>query len=419
MLRARIQRAELLPTGRGWALLRNLGPHAMESTREDAEQNREVVMAGNLGASSIALIDIIGFLASGMQTGLLSSLSGDFERTIFLNRGDVVGANSNVPEEQLGEFLVRRGKITRAQLAEALRTSRSEVSRACVDNGFVAAHDLYAMVQAQHTEIFDKLLATESGLWTFSRVSENTLSGSQVHLPTQRLLMDALRKVDEMRLYREVIRSAECVVQRLPPPEEGDDIRPRKLREDVATQALALNEQITSTSTILHLMRKSGRSEFDVTRLVFHLHRAKLIEVLAAESTTIRRPPASSISTSDTADVVVIYSMAMREMFDELARKGQADVLHDAARGFLDDPAAPHSPLLRSIQLDRDGAINEDSMQVALQVSGFSLSEMSEALDELLFFLLFQATEVVGRRRRDDLARRVKMIHGMLSASAR
>ena len=62
-----------------------------------------------------------------------------------------------------------------------------------------------------------------------------------------------------------------------------------------------------------------------------------------------------------------------------------------------------------------DGSLEEDSVLRGVVQGAVPAEALRDALSELLFFVLYQATELLGRRRGDDLARRVKMIHNMLA----
>lgn len=419
ILRDRLARAEVLNTGPGWAVLRSLTDAAAPHSRDQAEAEREVVMTGTLGESSVALIDIIGFLASGLQTGALSVMTGDVERAIYLLRGDVVWASSTAPEDQVGEFLVRRGKITRNQLAMVTQASPKRVGRACVERGFVAAHELWKLVQDELREIFDKLLSTERGLWSFARVSEAALSESQVTMPTQGLLMDAVRKLDEMRLYREVIRSSAAVVRRIDVPMDakgGPAARLGKMEPGERDLAMLLYAALPATASIQDLMHLLGKGEYEITRLVYHLSRAKLVEVTSEDVPGgIAVRPTDGISKTQAQDVTVIYAMAIREIFDEMRRSNQAEILHQSATAFLQNASSEHAAVLRAVRLLPDGNLDESAFLMVLQGMPITVQKLSDALSEFLFFLLYEASEILGPRRRDDLARRVKMIHGMLS----
>lgn len=412
LLRVRLQRAELLPTSPEWALFRNL-ERGLGHLQDNAG-GREVVLAGCLGPAGVSLIDTIGFLASGLQTGVLSVIEGDVERSVYFSSGDVIWASSSAPEDGIGEFLLRRGRLTPTQLAAVARESPERIGRACVDRGFLSSHDLWAMVQAQLMEIFDHIIATERGLWTFSRLDAEALANSRVQFSTQGLLMDALRKLDEMRVFREVVRSAASLVAWT--PEILNDEHPERLfqrvdpsvREDLAP----IVPHLAGTLSIQELIRRSGKGEFFVSRVVYHLHRARLVTV--KESTPSLAPVApAQLSKNEARDLIQVYSMAIAEIMNELDAPG-VEALSASAQAYLSDTNTPFAQILKHVSLSRAGHIDAEPLLIVLSQTSASLHELSEALSELLFFLLFEATEALGPRRRDDLARRVRMIHAML-----
>ncbi len=412
LLRDRLRHAEVLRTGPGWAVFRGLDVITAQAPSASI-LGREIVAAGTIGAHGVSLIDYIGFLANGYETGVFSGASGDVERSVYFFKGDVVWASSTAPEDRLGEFLLRRGKITREQLQLAIADGSKKIGRACVERGFIAAHELWAMVQGQLTEIFDKLLATKSGLWTFSRVSIEALAESQINISTQGLLVDALRRLDEMQVYRKQIRSSDVLVQDLRRGEERG--RPiAGVPKEVLEEATQLMWQIPGTATIHELMRILGKGEFEVTRVVHHLVKAKVLGIVeTGESGPIPRRGVM-VSKTQAREVIGIYSMAIREVFDEVRRLGRADELRRAVAEFLKYDSGPHGELLHSVSILPEGGLDEDSLLAIIQ-QGKTAQDLSDALSELLFFILFQVTDFLGRRRGDDLARRVKLIHGMLA----
>jgi hypothetical protein len=419
LLRDRLRKAEVLRTGREWAVLRTLEDTPPRAAK-DAEANREVVAAGVIGEGGMSVIDFIGFLATGLQTGVMTASEGDIERSVYFFRGDVVWASSTSPADRLGEFLLARGKITREQLQIAVRDGERRIGRACVERGFFAAHELYAVVQAQLTEIFDRLLATEKGVWSFSRISSSQIADSQIHLSTQGLLVDAMRRLDEMNIYRQRIRTAEVIIQRAGKPQRNATSTDTadlvgQLDENLREGAKELLRVLPGSATVSELMRLLGKGEFEVTRLAYHLLRRGSLELVTAGETGPIPRRVSALSKTEASEVIGIYSMAIREMFHEVARVGRAEALSSAANGFLHDASTTYANLLRSCALQPDGSLDEHALVAALQGLSLGAQELSDALSELLFFVLFQATEYLGRRRGDDLARRVKLILGMLS----
>jgi hypothetical protein len=411
--------AELLPTSAGWTVLRTL------DTQPGAQgvfpdRKREIVVAGKIGDSGVSAIDFIGFLAQSYQTGVFSVSCGSIERSIYLHRGNVVWASSNEPNDRLGEFLFRRGKITREQLHLALTDDGKKIGQACVERGFISAHQLWAMVQAQLTEIFDKLIATEDGLWSFGRVDTQALAESKIHLSTQGLLVDALRRLDEMQVYRQKVRSSETVIQRtnLAINSEGPDTLPKLSPQDRA-DALKILRHVAPFVTIQELMHATGRGEFEVTRLAHHLLEAGLVETRnIRESGPIPRRVGSPTN-KELDQVVGVYSVALKEMFEEIAAAERTSEFAHAVRAFLADDKSEYAKVLCHLSVSDTGAIDDKALSSSAgEIDGFSMALANDALSELLFFALFQATELLGQRRGDELARRVKLIHSMLSDGA-
>lgn len=415
ILRDRLRNAEVLSTGRGWAVLRSLEPPTNEPPPE-----REVVVTGSLGDSGISVIDFIGFLATGYQTGVLTASSGELERSVYFAKGDVVWAATNAPDERLGEFLVARGKLTRDQLHAVIsQTGNTKIGRTCVERGFISAHTLWIMIQAQLQEIFARLLSMNGGLWAFARVKAEVLAESQFQISTQGLLVEALRRLDELQVYRQRVRSAKLRVQRVRPGVDGQvqtgDLVLR-LEPSLKEEATQLLRALPGSATILELMRLLGKGEFEVTRIVYHLLRANLLEIVH-DVDTGPIPRRTAVSKTEAKEVLDIYSMALREMFEAVSRISRLPQFSAAIGDFLRDESGngAYAALLRSVQLHADGSLDEEPIYAAVEALSMNAQGLSDALSELLFFALFQATELLGRRKGDDLARRIKMIHGLLT----
>jgi hypothetical protein len=68
---------------------------------------------------------------------------------------------------------------------------------------------------------------------------------------------------------------------------------------------------------------------------------------------------------------------------------------------------------MSSIRLLPNGLVDERASAVALELLGVSREELRQGLSELVLFALFEVSARIHGRRRDDLARRVKMIQQM------
>src|SRR5260370_18015117 len=63
----------------------------------------------------IQIADILSFIAMIRSSGKLVLRQARLERTLHWIEGEIVFASSNSPDQSLGQFLLRNGKITQQQ----------------------------------------------------------------------------------------------------------------------------------------------------------------------------------------------------------------------------------------------------------------------------------------------------------------
>src|SRR2546423_8016073 len=71
--------------------------------------------------SRIQLPDVLSFVSMIRRSGKLVLRNDNLERTLFWKDGDIVFATSSSPEDSLGQFLLRNGKITQQQYEDSKR----------------------------------------------------------------------------------------------------------------------------------------------------------------------------------------------------------------------------------------------------------------------------------------------------------
>src|SRR5262249_29411668 len=183
-------------------------PDLLAALRQPSEGGRgrasRVVLMGD--ASGFPLSDLIAFLSQSRWTGTLRLHAPGGERTVVLKDGEIRGASSEDPADRLSEVLVRLGHAGRPDVEEALRDNPpSRVGRALVDRGLLQPHDLWACITQQVSEIFHAIVLAREGAFTLVDQEHDDRSGPTVQLSTQSLLMDAIRKIDELQHFRQRI----------------------------------------------------------------------------------------------------------------------------------------------------------------------------------------------------------------------
>lgn len=377
-----------------------------------------VVLAGD--PSGFPLSDLIAFLSQARWSGVVRVVAPNGERTLALKDGEVRSATSDDPSDRLGEVMVRLGYVERGVVDEVLRDNPpSKVGRALVDKGALQSHDLFKCLTHQLSEIFHAVVLCREGVFTLiEQELDERAMGHSIQLSTQSLLMDSIRKIDEMAHFRKRIPHGRMFVARKR-PSDG------KLEED-EDRVLGL---LTGDRTVLELAQAAKLSEFDVTKTVFRLLEggyaqvserpyaaAAAAAVAAATPASAPEAPAGAKPTARSTDplpVVRVFNFIFREIRDEVAKQSMDREFLAAANAALAGEALSASPVLAGIKFEPDGNLPEKPVldnyaRSRDQLGSEPVASLKKALSDVMFFLLFQAGELLESRADEDLARRVK-----------
>jgi hypothetical protein len=240
------------------------------------------ILAGDLAGFPIA--DFLAFVHQSRLTGVLTVAAGDAERSITFQDGEVRSAHSTARGERVGEVAVRLGFATEAQVAEAT-AGDAPVGKTLVDRGVLSASDLWKCLHEQVTAVFHALLLTPSGTFFLLDEAPGERHGTPLAVNTQSLLMDGIRRIDELSLFEARIPGPDAFLRRKDPP------RPVTLRPTEN----ALLGLIDGRRTLAEIATAAHLSEFDATKVLYHLAEAGYVEAATdavASATPAERIPA-------------------------------------------------------------------------------------------------------------------------------
>ncbi|AKF82878.1 hypothetical protein MFUL124B02_31045 [Myxococcus fulvus 124B02] len=394
-----------------------------------------VVLSGDAGG--FPLSDLMAFLSQSRWSGIIRVHSPGGERSVTFRDGEVRGASSDDPADRLGEVLVRLGYVERPQVEAALKGQPpSKVGRALVEKGLLQAHDLFKCVTHQVSEIFHAIVLCREGSFFLIDQPVDEKANHSIQLSTQSLLMDSIRKIDEMAHFRKRIPHGRLYVAR----KRASD---GKLEED-EDRVLGL---VDGRRTILELGHAARLSEFDITKVVFRLLEGGFASVtdkpllvpvgpaaVAAGSAPTQgqpvgqggpakgQPAASAVPTVDPRPAARVFNFIFREIRDEVAKQGMDREFIAAANAALSGQALSSSPVLEGLSFQADGSLAEAKLMESFQrhhaqLGSEPLASFKQALSDVMFFLLFQAGELLESRADEDLARRVKKLLATLEGS--
>lgn len=377
---------QLVPTAENLLVFNRLGSESQHKIK--GGRTGTLQLTGSVTAMG-GLMDVITFLHNAKRSGALVVLSNDVKKTLFFADGDVRLATSNVPEDRLGALLYRFGMITPQQLKQALgRVGRGrKLGRVLIEMEVITAHELYTIIRRQVEEIFFSVLLIRTGVFYFYTLDGEQHVPAQINLDTQNLLLQGVKRIDEMSYFRERIPHKDIVV------EIRHDITPKKLDEK---QTLIYN-LIDGMRSIDEIARESRLGEFETTKLVFHLmqlgyvQRRRDTDITRLSVPTERRDrPAAHAALMET------FNTVFRKIFATVQSKGKEPVLRQGLDSFFEG-ATGFVELFAGSRLDEDGALPEDVILRNLDRVNVQnkMDFLYNGLNELLFFEMFTAGETL------------------------
>ncbi len=221
----------------------------------------------------LSIHDVFQLLDLSRKTGRLrvSSALRDNEGTVFFRGGRVVGASIRSNPHPLGTLLLRAGRITEADLARARAAQQAGASRRLgellVDAGALSARELRRHVMHQIEVVVFELLSWQEGFFSFIESDESEVTGDDtIEVPTESLLMEGARRLDEWTQISETIPHLGVVPRLADLPDDGPaprlDLRPNEWE---VLAAMDGERDLRAIATALN------RSDFEVGRIAFGL----------------------------------------------------------------------------------------------------------------------------------------------------
>lgn len=379
-----------------------------EGTGAVAREGETLALCGDIAA--MPLLSLMNMLGQSRESGRLVLKRGPSERVVLLHNGDVASIGSNLPADRLGVFLVKLGKISEVTLEEAQRESANtgrRIGQVLLQRGFIDSHQLWRAIQEQITELFADVVQWEEGSFVLYRLPSGFQMPPTPPLPMQGLLLEAVRRADEMSVYRERIPSMTARLRRThrAPPEgfgqDPDDVVAARVYAILAPEA-----SVADVARALHV------ADFDATRGCYDLLKRGLAELVKSHVDThyaLRREDEHRIE---------VFNVAFREIHDEVVRAGPREPFRAGVAKYLADPAHGFHAFFVGVSLDETGALATAPLARnlgALIAEGHDASSVvTEALTELTFFMLFQCSSFLDSAIDEQLGRRVRLIHASL-----
>ena len=268
----------------------------------------------------LALSDVFQLLDLSRKTGTLTVTHEARHQpaVIRFDRGGVVGAQLGDAQDRLGHLLLRAGKVTERHVEAARRLQELVPGRPLgailVEEGVVSAQDVARQLRFQIQEAVFELMQWKDGYFRFEEGQAPPPGPVTIRVPTESLLMEAARRIDEWSTLESRIPHMEVVPALVHEPSDDAvlDLHPAEW------EVLA---EIDGQRTLKAIAGALGRGDFEVAKIVWGLVSTGVVDIL--EEGPVEPP-------------VLAWERPLREATEE-AERLLAEGQPDAARRLLDD----------------------------------------------------------------------------------
>jgi hypothetical protein len=371
------------------------------------------ILEGDL--ARVQVPDLFTFLAMIRVTGKLAVRQAQMERTIHWKDGEVVFATSNSPEHTLGQFLLRNGKITQEQYDESTKRVGPAMrhGKVLVQMGAISPNDLWWGVKNQTLDIIYSLFTWTGGSFTFAETGgEETVNERIVlQVTASNLVMEGIRRLDETARIREKIISLDMVFEKV--PGAVPDFESLEMSEN----EIATYNNIDGSRTIRELIGKSELTEFEVTRILFQLLMARLIEQ-APEEEVSRAVFLDVEDEPELLRIVTTYNNMFAMLYESLADAAGVEGARGLFMEALESTAS--GELWTGVSFDQDGRFDENMLIGNISELPFERRKgaLEDGLNTLLSVQLFEVSQHLDAAGQSDVFQFISAQKALLETTA-
>jgi hypothetical protein len=348
--------------------------------------------------SELPVPDILQHLRQSQATGILTLVAGGARKALYLKDGRVVFASSNLPNDRLGEILLREGKITVEEYEASIKaiTKGKRQGKVLVEMGALSPKDLWEGVQFQVKEIVYTVFQWDEGQFHFEESSLPEKERITVDLDIQDLILAGLRRVDAGGRLQSRYPETDSVLERALP-----DV-PSPL-EPYETHVLRL---IDGERSVLDICRESEIGDNETMKVLYALVATGVARVKGKKVVTLDQ---------DFVPVDTIYSVldSFNQMYSHVFKymvREVGPIAENVLEKYLGTLRDGRKELFGGVKLQKDGTL--DVAVVERNLSKFPEDQrrglLVDGLNELLYAELLAIKRTLGAEHEAAIVKALK-----------
>ena len=289
-----------------------------------------MAIKGSLKEASLP--DVIQLLFLGRRTGCLALADRHNFGTIHFDEGQIVYAAIVNRRDRLGDLLLRSGRITAAQLRQAVERQESDrehkLGEILVELGFLPREELERYIRVQIEEAVYYLFTWTSGTFNFEAGVRPEREDFLVRINPEYLLLEGARRVDEWSLIEKKIPSFDLIFA-VDGTHIGDSA------PELSEEQRRLVPLLDGTRDVTQLMEESGLVEFEAGKALFGLITAGFAHRVGTSAATAPRVNESRVDEHRNLGVAFYKAAMLDEALREFRRVADLRPADASAPFFL------------------------------------------------------------------------------------
>lgn len=251
-----------------------------------------MAIKGSLREASLA--DVVQLIYLGRRSGCLSVASDLNFGSIWFDDGWIVFASMLTRSDRLGERLVAAGRLTQAQLDQAVAAQAAvpgqRLGAVLVGLSLLSREELDRELRRQVEETVYTLFTWDSGTFSFEAGVSPDEGEATVRLNPEGLLLEGARRVDEWSVIAKKVPTLDAVfaLEGTPRP-DGEDAALVEIEQRIVPL-------VDGQRTARDIVDATGLSEFEVSRALYGLLSAGWIRRVATAAPPVERPDHARLS---------------------------------------------------------------------------------------------------------------------------
>jgi hypothetical protein len=352
--------------------------------------NDDLRLQGEIAETTVP--DLLRSLVKSSETGIISLQTFDRHDSIYLKEGKIVFASSSDPDLGLAEVLLKGGELDIQQYNDTVEKSVGrKLGAVLFEEGYLQPEGFMRAVERQVFTIVTDALALRNGEYTIDFADELPREIVSLTIGTERLILDAVGRIEHWSLVHRGIGRMGRVVQQAPNADA------RIFHLDLSDEESHIYALLNAPESVETICQRSYLNNFKTCRVLWALLAANLLD--DTEQAEVSRRNADLEDELNLEGTVERHNSALQAIFGVVFQE-IGDHVYDFVDRVVTNLSPDTLPYLSGVNLTNESRVDFDQFLNNLIASGSGdrVAIAGRVMNELLYGWIVEIRKEFGSR---------------------